>query len=96
MIKIRDCLLLFLLISAPLSARMLPGDIEPGSSINDITLPLTAHTAAELAQVETGGKILSVEEVEKKDRIIFRVKVLHANGKVKIHRFDGKTGHAIH
>lgn len=72
-----------------------PYEQEPGNNINEIALPLTTHTAAELAKVETGGKILSVEEEYYGSKTIFRVKVLHNDGKVKNHRFDRDSGHSV-
>jgi uncharacterized membrane protein YkoI len=48
-----------------------------------------------LAKVETDGKVLSVERVGIGRNIIFKVKVLHKNGKVKTHRFNAETGRAI-
>lgn len=95
MFKCRFLLLLILL--APLSVfadESVPYEQQPGNSINEIMLPLTKHTAAELAKIETNGKILSVDEQRHGDKVIFRVKVLHDNGKVKVHRFDRDTGHA--
>lgn len=88
--------MLMLVLSMPSWANHLPEDVEQATNVNDIALPLTEHSAAELAHIETGGKILSVEQTQENDQIIFRVKVLHQNGKVKVHRFDGETGHAIH
>lgn len=73
----------------------LPYEEQPGNSINEISLPLTKQSAAELAKIETDGKVLSVDRVEKGDKVIFKVKVLHKNGKVKMHRFNAKTGRAI-
>jgi hypothetical protein len=96
MFKFRFFLLLFLL--APLSLladEHIPYEQQPGNSINEIVLPLTQHTAAELAKVETNGKVLSVDEQRRGAQIIFRVKVLHNNGKVKVHLFDRDTGHAL-
>ncbi|EEF81220.1 hypothetical protein MDMS009_212 [Methylophaga thiooxydans DMS010] len=72
-----------------------PYENAPGNSINEIELPLTRHTAAELAKVETNGKILSVDEESRDNKVIFRIKVLHNNGKVKVHRIDRDTGHAV-
>lgn len=90
--------LLLLILLAPLSLladEQIPYEQQPGNSINEIVLPLTKHTAAELAKVETNGKILSVDEQRRGDKLIFRVKVLHDNGKVKVHSFDRDTGHAL-
>lgn len=93
----RFLLLLLLLTPVALLAadETIPYEQQPGNSINEIVLPLTKHTAAELAKVETNGKILSVDEQRNGAQIIFRVKVLHDNGKVKVHRFDRDTGHAL-
>lgn len=89
----------YLFISITLSltlnvfAAQLPDDIEPGDGVNDIQLPLTKESAAELVQIEQQGKILSVDSNKHNGKIIFRVKVLHENGKIKIYRLDRETGH---
>lgn len=89
-------LLLALCLSMPLLAdESLPYEHAPGNNINEIALPLTRHTAAELAKIETDGKILSVDEETHDNKVIFRIKVLHNNGKVKVHRIDRDTGHAV-
>jgi len=89
-------LLLGLLLALPLQAdEHVPFEHAPGNNINEIELPLTRHTAAELAKIETNGKILSVDEESHKDKVIFRIKVLHNNGKVKVHRIDRDTGHTV-
>lgn len=89
-------LLLLLLAVLPLKAdESVPYEQQPGNSINEIRLPLTLHTAAELAKVETQGQVLSVEEDKQNNNVIFRVKVLHTSGKVKVHRFDRDTGHSL-
>jgi uncharacterized membrane protein YkoI len=96
MFKFR-CLLLFCLLMGSLvhADDAIPYEQQPGNIINEIALPLTKHTAAELAKIETGGKILSVEEQPNGDQLIFRVKVLHDNGKVKVHRIDRDSGHTL-
>ncbi|NQZ54233.1 MAG: hypothetical protein HRT93_08285 [Piscirickettsiaceae bacterium] len=89
----------YLFISITLSltlnvfAAQLPDDIEPGDGVNDIQLPLTKESAAELVQIEQQGKILSVDSNKHNGKIIFRVKVLHENGKIKVYRLDRETGH---
>ncbi len=94
MFKFQYLLLIFMLFNLPSQADdHVPYEEQPGNSINEIALPLTQHTAAELAKIETGGKILSVEEEPRDGTVIFRVKVLHNNGKVKVHRFNRDTGH---
>jgi hypothetical protein len=92
----RILVVLFLLANTPVFAKEdLPYEKQPGNSINEISLPLTKQSAAELAKVETDGKVLSVERVGIGRNIIFKVKVLHKNGNVKSHRFIGETGRAI-
>jgi hypothetical protein len=96
MFKFRYLLLITMMFSLPaLAEDPVPYEQQPGNIINEISLPLNKHTAAELAKVETGGKILSVDEEMRGNQIIFRVKVLHNNGKVKVHRIDRDTGHAV-
>lgn len=71
----------------------LADDIEPGDNINEIQLPLNKTSAAELVRLESKGKILSVEEKRTSGITLFRVKVLHDNGKIKIYSLDQATGH---
>jgi len=80
----------------PVFAAHLPDDIEPGDAVNDIQLPLTRESAAELVRIESEGKVLSVDEKKGNGNTIFRVKVLHENGKIKIYSVDQKTGHTLH
>jgi uncharacterized membrane protein YkoI len=88
--------LCLLLTTSSVIAKHLPDDIEPGDSTNEIRLPLTKQSAAELVKIETNGKVLSVDLMKGKKRKVFRVKVLHTNGKVKNHHVDAATGHSIH
>lgn len=89
--------LLIIMLTLPLSVYSdhLPPEAEAGTSINDIALPLTKKTAAELAQVESGGRVLSVDQEQYQNHTIFRVKVLHQNGKVKTYRLDRDTGYQM-
>lgn len=84
-----------LLLSAIANSAQLPDDIEPGDGVNEIQLPLTKQSAAELIRVESQGKVLSVDKVNYKGKKIMRVKVLHKNGKVKFYRLNPQTGHAV-
>ena len=88
--------LLFLMLSLSVFAAHLPDDIEPGDGVNEIQLPLTKASAAELIRTESKGKILSVDKKDIKGKSIFRVKVLHNNGKIKIYQLDPLTGHPPH
>jgi len=78
------------------SAAHLADDIEPGDGINEIQLPLTKASAAELIRIESKGKVLSVDKKKVKGKMLFRVKVLHNDGKIKIYQLDPSTGHAPH
>ncbi|EMR12321.1 hypothetical protein MPL1_10833 [Methylophaga lonarensis MPL] len=60
-----------------------------------IMLPLTTDSAAELAQLRTGGKVLSVEEEQRNSYTLYLVKVLHDNGRVRTYRFDRDTGQTM-
>jgi len=85
--------LLLLSFMVPAYSARLADDIEPGDGVNEIQLPLTKESAAELIRVESGGKILAVDEHKHKNKIIFKIKVLHSNGKVKYHYIDPMTAH---
>jgi len=87
---------LLLVLSLSVWSAHLPDDIEPGDGINEIQLPLTKASAAELIRLESNGKVLSVNEKKVKGKIIFRVKVLHKNGKIKVYPLDRQTGHPPH
>lgn len=89
---VRILMLLVMLAPLPTLAKHLPDDAEPGTSVNEIQLPLTENTAAELAHIETGGQILSVHEERYFEHNVFRVKVLHNDGKVKTYRIELETG----
>jgi len=85
--------IMLLTLSAPLFAKYLADDIEPGDGVNEIQLPLTRESAAELIRMESKGKILSVEETPHRGKFIFKIKVLHDDGKIKIYRLDPQTAH---
>jgi len=83
-------------LSVTVFAAHFPDDIEPGDAVNDIQLPLTNKSAAELVRVESKGKILSVDKKSTNGKVVFQVKVLHDDGKIKVYRLDPNTGHAPH
>ena len=88
--------ILFFMLPLSVSAAHLADDIEPGDGINEIQLPLTKASAAELIRIESKGKVLSVDKKKVKGKMLFRVKVLHNDGKIKIYQLDPSTGHAPH
>jgi len=49
-------------------------------------------TAARIVERRTGGKVLSVNRQEKKGRVVYRVKVLLPEGRVRTMTVDGETG----
>jgi len=55
-------------------AAHLPDDIEPGDAVNDIQLPLTRESAAELVRIESEGKVLSVDEKKVMETLSFELK----------------------
>lgn len=88
----RYLLLISCLISLPALAELSSETGVTTDALNNIALPLTKETAAELAKAETGGRVLSVLE-EQRDKIaLFRVKVLHDNGTVRTYSIERDTG----
>ena len=85
-----------LTLSTVVLSAHLPDDIEPGNSVNEIQLPLTKESAAELIRVESGGKTLSVTSKKYNEKIIFHIKVLHDDGTIRVYRLNPKTGHTPH
>jgi uncharacterized membrane protein YkoI len=59
------------------------------------SLPLTKETAATQVQAESGGKVLSVDDKTEGSLQIFRIKVLHDDGKIKIYQLDAATGKKV-
>lgn len=66
-----------------------------GSVIANTALPLTKESAAEHIQQQSGGKVLSVDPKQDGDKQLFRVKVLHDDGKIKVYQLDAKTGREV-
>ncbi|PHS30436.1 MAG: hypothetical protein COA95_09095 [Methylophaga sp.] len=62
------------------------------ASDHDIQLPLTKQSAAELIQLESHGKILSVEQSKTAEKTFFLIKVLYDNGEIRLHYLDASTG----
>ncbi len=53
---------------------------------------LSADEAAALVQARTGGRVLSVDTVRRRDRLFYRVKVLTPQGEVRIFMVDAESG----
>ncbi len=83
----------FLSLSVALFATQLEEGIEPGDGVHEIQLPLTKESAAELIRMESKGKILSVERAPFIDKFIYKIKVIHDDGTIKIYRLDAHTAH---
>ena len=88
--------LFFITLSFPAFAAHLADDLNPSKHLNTIELPLTKASAAELIHTRSKGKVLSVDKKEVKGKTIFRIKVLHNNGKLKVYRLNPLTGHPPH
>lgn len=56
---------------------------------------LTKETAAEQVQKDTGGKVLSVDEKKDADQTLYKVKVLHDDGMIKVYQLDAATGKTV-
>lgn len=83
----RYCILIIILLSPPVFSAHL---------MDDINLPLTKESAAQLVKIESDGKVLSIEKKIMKDKAVFQAKVLHDNGKMKMYLIDPETGHSPH
>ncbi len=64
----------------------------PSYASDDIELPLTKESAAKLIQQKTDGQVLSVDTEDKGGKTLYRIKVLHESGKIKIYNLDAATG----
>ncbi len=53
---------------------------------------ISADRAAEMVRESTGGRILSVNKQEKKGVVYYRVKVLMADGRVRVIQVNAATG----
>ena len=51
--------------------------------------------ATSLARQVTGGRVLAVEKIEREGRPVWRVKVLTAQGEVKVVLIDAATGRTL-
>lgn len=82
-------LALLLMVVAPLHAKPLHN--------RDAAAPLLLAQvdgagAARIVERSTGGKVLSVDRQERKGRIVYRVKVLLPEGRVRTVMVDAETG----
>ncbi len=57
-----------------------------------LTSALSLDKAAKKIRKQTGGKILSAKKTKKGNRIIYKIKVLLPNGKVKVFSVDPDKG----
>ena len=55
---------------------------------------LSLEQAAARIQRQTGGRILSADVLEKKGRVVYRIKVLMPSGHVRIFRVEAQSGAA--
>ena len=74
----------FTLVTALLMALALPAWAE-----------VSRDDATSLARQVTGGRVLAVEKIEREGRPVWRVKVLTAQGEVKVVLIDAATGRTL-
>ena len=55
---------------------------------------LSLEQAAARVQRQTGGRILSADALNRKGRVVYRIKVLMPSGHVRIFRVDAESGAA--
>ena len=55
---------------------------------------LSLEQAAARIQRQTGGRILSADAINRKGRVVYRIKVLMPSGHVRIFRVDAESGAA--
>lgn len=79
-------------ITIPMLFSVLLATSVVANSAESTSLPLTETSAAQVVQTETNAKILSVEQTTEEGKLIFHVKALHQDGKVKIYHLDAATG----
>ncbi len=85
--------LLRLIITALLLSFSLLGHSTQALAVsNNINLPLTKQSAANIIQLQSKGRILSVNKKSINNKTIFIIKVLYDNGKVKNYSLDAATG----
>lgn len=53
---------------------------------------ISADRAAAIAAEATGGRVLSVDRQAGDDGVVYRVKVLMSDGRVRVIRIDGASG----
>ncbi len=53
---------------------------------------ISADRAAAIAAEVTGGRVLSVDRHEGKTHVVYRVKVLMSDGRVRVIHINGETG----
>ena len=56
---------------------------------------VSADQAAAVAQQSVAGRVLAVEKINASGREVFRVKLLTANGEVKVILIDAETGQKL-
>jgi uncharacterized membrane protein YkoI len=94
--KYRTCLLALSLLLVSLPPAAAPVSRTEGS-VSALMLSqahdgISADRAAVMVREATGGRILSVDKQEKKDVTVYRVKVLMADGRVRVIQVNATTG----
>lgn len=88
---IRFCLAV-LLLCLPLSAATLSQQWQAAGAVQVADIELSLDEAVEMVRRKTGGRVLSADRVERDGRTWYRIRVLVAEGKVRVYRVDPATG----
>lgn len=62
---------------------------------NSVWADVSRDDAVTMAQKLSGGRVLSVERTEHEDRRVWRVKVVTAQGEVKVILIDAASGRTL-
>lgn len=84
-------LILALLLMVVMPAHARP-QVQPGIIVPIMLAEVDSSSAARIVERRTGGKVLSVHRQEKKGRVMYRVKVLLPEGRVRTVSVDAETG----
>jgi uncharacterized membrane protein YkoI len=79
---------LLMLATTPATPASRPAD----SLIQVAQGAIGAEQAAAIARNATGGRVLGVRSIQRDDALVYEVKVLSKDGRVRIIRIDGRNG----
>ena len=83
-----------ILIAAPVAGQAWPGhapQLQP-PQVLPASERMSLNQATRMVQRESGGRVLSAEEVQRGNRTIYRIRVLVAEGRVRVVEVDLDSG----